>query len=81
VFDGKAEVQSAGHQVTLNVTGKLKKQRLDKQARKDDFYRRAGLRASYIWRRLTLMLPGRTGRYGLVSWPLVRRWMVLGSMV
>jgi hypothetical protein len=56
VFDGKAEVQIAGqhievtsgHQVALNVTGKLKEPRFDKQAHMDDFYRWASLRASYL---------------------------------
>jgi hypothetical protein len=56
VFDGKAEVQIAGqhievqsgHQVALNVTGKMKEERLDKQAQMDDFYRWSSLRASYL---------------------------------
>src|SRR5580704_5593562 len=56
VFDGKAEVQTpgrhielkSGHQVALNVTGKLKERKFDKQADTDDFYRWASLRASYL---------------------------------
>jgi hypothetical protein len=56
VFDGKAEVQLAGqhievksgHQVALNVTGKLKEQRFGKKTHMDDFYRWASLRASYL---------------------------------
>jgi hypothetical protein len=56
VFDGKAEVQTpgrhielkSGHQVALNVTGKLKERKFDKQTDTDDFYRWASLRASYL---------------------------------
>jgi len=56
VFDGKAEVQVAGHQIevksgrqlTLNAAGKLKSQGFDKKASMDDFYRWASLRSSYL---------------------------------
>jgi len=56
VFDGKAEVQTAGHhtevksghQLALNAAGKLKSREFDKKAYMDDFYRWANLRASYL---------------------------------
>ena len=56
VFDGKAEVQTAGHhievksgrQLALNAAGKLKSQGFDKKASMDDFYRWASLRSSYL---------------------------------
>jgi hypothetical protein len=58
VFDGKAEVQTAGqsievnagHQLTFNEPGKLKARKFDKKASAstDDFYRWASLRSSYL---------------------------------
>ena len=57
VFDGKAEVQFAdrhitaggGRELSLNATGKLKARKFDKNAyQRDDFYRWARLRSSYL---------------------------------
>lgn len=57
VFDGKASVQDndrnttvkGGHEVVLNASNKkLKAQKFDKNASKDDFYRWASLRSSYL---------------------------------
>jgi len=56
VFDGKAGVQAAGHQIevksghelALNAAGKLKPRGFDKKASMDDFYRWASLRSSYL---------------------------------
>jgi len=56
VFDGQAEVLVGGrdmevkseHELSLNMTGKLKAQKFDKRAFQDDFYRWASLRSSYL---------------------------------
>jgi hypothetical protein len=57
VFDGKAVVQTAGHQIelksghqlSLNAAGKLKERKFDTKASAgDDFYRWASLRSSYL---------------------------------
>jgi hypothetical protein len=56
VFDGKAEVQAGGrtitvkggHELDLQATGKLKSRGFNKDQAKDDFYRWASLRSSYL---------------------------------
>ena len=56
VFDGKAIVQVAGHQIevkggrqlNLNAKGKLRARKFDKKTYTDDFYRWASLRSSYL---------------------------------
>lgn len=56
VFDGKAIVQVAGHQIevksgrqlNLNAKAKLKARKFDKKSNVDDFYRWASLRSSYL---------------------------------
>ena len=56
VFDGRAIVQMAGHQIelksgrqlNLNAKGKLKARKFDKKTYTDDFYRWASLRSSYL---------------------------------
>jgi len=56
VFDGKALVQAGskqievggGHQLDLNMIGKLKTRRFDKNTYTDDFYRWSSLRSSYL---------------------------------
>src|SRR5579872_115110 len=57
VFDGKAEVQEAGqnitvkggHEISLNETGKLKAQKFDKKSYEEaDLYRWSSLRSAYL---------------------------------
>jgi hypothetical protein len=56
VFDGEAQVQTAGqqidvkrgHNLNLHATGRLKARKFDRKAYEDDFYRWASLRAYYV---------------------------------
>jgi hypothetical protein len=56
VFDGQAEVQVGGrdvdvkdgHELSLNMAGKLKTQKFEKNEFQDDFYRWSSLRSSYL---------------------------------
>ena len=56
VFDGKAKIQTNGHQVevkgehqlNLNTQGALKARKFDRKTYQDDFYRWASLRSSYL---------------------------------